>query len=192
MVLTQSKLERMEHKLVKQQKKYKDSKSKNKQKADSEKKKIAWRPRPKKVEPPTQKPLFHVQFRYSEVVEEITQEREQKFCPHVKDSLNTHIVVFDPVCGKMMNPSCSRCSLIPGRAGSCPPLFLPSFKIQKTFKRLEKVRDCDSMSSCTSDSNRLTLPKLPHRLMRMRSRSAQEVYHEDQFHYAGHILPSIF
>lgn len=124
---------------------------------------VVWHPRPQQLgSSPRKNELFHVQFRLSAVVTEISDDGV-RFCAHVRDSLRSHVVLFDPVERRTINPCCRACERT--RNQSCSPLFAAG-RVQTppthvTLPEISSRYPCSVVGSIRKDDNTtLTLPFL--------------------------------
>ena len=81
----------------------------------AEKDTIKWRSKPSQAPEKPTRQMFNFQFRLSHVME---GEAPGTFCHHLRDSLDSHVVEFDPQTRSIKNPNCKACMDIL-RADSC-------------------------------------------------------------------------
>ena len=98
---------------------------------------LGWRSKPSKVEPPPRKELYTVEFRLSEV---ITKKARVDLCYHLQDSMDSHVVVFEPLSKRVLNKCCELCERQrkQSRAESCPPMAVSTSSV--SLPKLQRLR----------------------------------------------------
>jgi hypothetical protein len=117
----------------------KSSKSDKQTDKQMEESRRMWRPNPSKEIPTLPNELYTFEFSLSEA---ITPASRSALCHHLQDSIESHVLEFEPLTGRILNTCCALCERSGGRgrAESCPPTSFPASQPRLVLPKLERLR----------------------------------------------------